>query len=396
MELYVYKEIAEKKYFKLLKSLDKALKENNAKKISKTYANLLNKLLNKQAEDLATIIARDLVFQDSILAKLVLQDKLTTGLELAAKQDLKVLADIATTDWHAKVKKILRKKIPELSKLAIADKNISELKKLLLNNSEEVYNFLINSYKIKGSGDLARYEAFAWDKSLQIIKYPVSFNLDDLVGLDDQVKALKDNTQAFLDKKLAHNSLLYGPKGSGKSTAIRALLSLYKDQGLRMIELSASNIYDLAKLSEFLRFSPLRYIIFIDDLSFNSDGDYGPLKSILEGSLSQRSDNILIYASSNRRHIIKENFSDRPDPLNDDVHGWDSHNEKLALSDRFGLTITFPNPSQRRYLEIVRVLAEQAGLEFDKQKAIHFADWGNGYSGRTARQFVDSLLSELV
>lgn len=396
MELYVYKEIAVKKYFKLLKGLDKAIKENKTKKIFKNYASLVNHLLNEQAADLASIIARDLLFQNSILAKLVLQDKLTKGLELAAKQDLQKLADIAKTDWHAKAQKYIEAKIPKLSELAIADEKTTELKKLLLNNSADIYNYLIDSYKTKGSGILAEYEAFVWDKSLQVIKYPVSFNLDDLVGLDGQVKALLDNTQAFLDKKIAHNILLYGPKGSGKSTAIRALLPRYKDQGLRMIELSVNDIYDLTKLSESLRFNPLRYIIFIDDLSFNSDGDYGPLKSILEGSLSERSDNILIYASSNRRHIIKENFSDRPDPLNDDVHGWDSHNEKLALSDRFGLTITFPNPSQRRYLTIVEVLAEQAGLGFDKQKAIHFADWGNGYSGRTARQFVDSLVSNLV
>ena len=396
MELYVYQEISAQKYFKLLKRINKAIKNNKPAKLHKHYAALLHYLIKEQAADLPTIIAKDLLFQDSILAKLVLQKQLTAGLELAAKQDLAKLTQIANSDWQAKAEQVVKQDLPKLTDLAPQDEKTSELKELLINNSDDIYNYLINSYQTKGSGILARYEAFVWDKSLRVIKHPVNFNLDELLGLDEQVAALLANTEAFLAKKLAHNTLLYGPKGSGKSSLVRSLLPRYKNRGLRMIELSAANIYDLNKLSEFLRFNPLRFIIFIDDLSFNNDGNYGPLKSILEGSLNRRSDNILIYATSNRRHIIKENFSDRPDPLNDDVHGWDSHNEKLALSDRFGLTITFPNPSQRRYLRIVQFLLEREGLQFDKQKAIHFADWGNGYSGRTARQFVDSLLSELV
>ncbi len=396
MELYVYREIASKKYYKFLKRLKQAIEDKKPKQILESYAKLLNCLLKNKAEDLPTMLARDLLFQDSVLATAVLADNLALGLELAAKQDLTCLAEISQLDWKEKAQELVDKKLPEIADLARPDPKTTQLKELLLEDSTQIYDYLINAYQEKGSGVLARYEAFVWNKSLQVIKYPVDFKLADLVALDEQIAVLLANTQAFLAKKLAHNCLLYGPKGSGKSTIVRALLPKFKKQGLRMIELSASNIYDLGKLTESLRFSPLRYIIFIDDLSFNSDGDYGPLKSILEGSLSQRSDNILIYATSNRRHIIKENFSDRPDPLNDDVHAWDSHNEKLALSDRFGLSITFPNPSQRRYLAIVQVLAEQVGLDFDKQKAIHFADWGNGYSGRTARQFVDSLMSELV
>ena len=166
-----------------------------------------------------------------------------------------------------------------------------------------------------------------------------------------------------------------------------------------MVELAAVELASLPDLVLELRTSPHRFIVFVDDLSFESgDTSYQPLKSILEGSLAAQPENVLIYATSNRRHLIKEQFSDRPDPLNDDVHRWDTQHEKLALSDRFGLTITFPNPSQKRYLEIVMGLATQEKLESDdlRQRAIRFADWGNGYSGRTAQQFIDSVKAGLA
>jgi hypothetical protein len=142
-----------------------------------------------------------------------------------------------------------------------------------------------------------------------------------------------------------------------------------------------------------IRLRPHCYILFVDDLSFEQgDNSYHQLKTLLEGSLTARPDNVLIYATSNRRHLVKEQFSDRPDPLNDDVHGWDTHHERLALSDRFGLTITFPDASQQRYLEIVKGLVNFENLEIENldERAIRFAEWGNGYSGRTAQQFVDS------
>ncbi len=155
----------------------------------------------------------------------------------------------------------------------------------------------------------------------------------------------------------------------------------------------------LPEISEQLRGRPHRYLIFTDDLSFEAGSSaYGPLKSLLEGSLTARPENILIYATSNRRHLVLERFGDRPDPSNADVHAWDTQHERLALADRFGLVITFPDATQRRYLDIVRGLAGRDRLTDPdlEERAVRFAEWGNGYSGRTAEQFVRALKSGLA
>jgi len=396
VELYLFKNIEKEGIFKAIKKLSKAITSQNCQQAKKQYARLLYSLGKKEVADLPTWLAGELLFKKNILADLIIRSELPQGMLRAAKEDIKTLAAIVQTDWQARAEAVCRQKLPILQELAKQDNSLSELKTLLSKQPQEGYNYLIKFYKSRGAGKLAKYKAFRWSNGLKAIKHPAEYKLSELYGLEDQIAKLKANTRAFLDNKPAQSVLLYGPRGSGKSTAVRALLPEYQNKGLRMIELMASEISELYKLSEALRYKPNRFVIFIDDLSFNFEGNYGPLKSMLEGSLSKRSENILIYATSNRRHIIKEQFSDRPDPLNDDVHGWDTQNEKLALSDRFGLTITFPNPGQRRYLAIVAALAEQENLSFDEQTAIRFADWGNGYSGRTARQFIDSLGSELV
>jgi predicted AAA+ superfamily ATPase len=159
----------------------------------------------------------------------------------------------------------------------------------------------------------------------------------------------------------------------------------------------AQDLAELPNIVEVLGKQPTRFIVFVDDLSFEvGDDRYHPLKTLLEGALQRRPDNILIYATSNRRHLVTERLRDRPDPLDDDVHAWDTQHERLALADRFGLTITFPNANQRAYLTIVQGLAEQLSLVVDDEleaRAINFAKWGNGLSGRVAQQFIDSELA---
>lgn len=227
--------------------------------------------------------------------------------------------------------------------------------------------------------------------------HPDRPNWADLHGLDAQLARLEANTAALIAGRPAHHTLLYGPRGSGKSTAAKGLLARFAGTNLRLLELPSSELTELPELLEELRRQPNSFVVFIDDLSFEAgEVSYRPLKSLLEGSLASRPGNLAVYATSNRRHLLRERLGDRPDPLDDDVHGWDTHNERLALADRFGLTITFPNLDQRRYLETVAALAALRGVADDAldERALRFAEWGSGYSGRTAKQFIDQSLQK--
>ena len=285
--------------------------------------------------------------------------------------------------------------MPPLSELALPAERALDL---IHSDAEEVLNKLVTHYRQHGAGPLACYGAFRWTgQRLEGIVHPTQGDLSQLVGLARPLTQLTQNTEAFLDYKPAQHTLLYGPRGSGKSTAVKRLLPRYGERGLRLIELSAAHLFSLLSVIEPLRGRPHRYILFVDDLSFGKgDAGYAPLKTLLEGSLTERPENVLVYATSNRRHLVTESFSERPDPSNDDVHAWDTQHERLALADRFGLTLTFPNATQSRYLEVVRGLMAQAGLEVDDALALRFAEWGNGYSGRTAQQFVNALKAGLV
>ena len=247
-----------------------------------------------------------------------------------------------------------------------------------------------------GSGPAALNKALRFMRgSLAAVAAPQGASLADLVGLGEQLAKLIANTQSLVDRLPSHNTLLYGPRGSGKSTAVRGLLERFGAQGLRLVELPVEELGRLALLLDDLRERPQSFVLFVDDLAFDDDdAGYRPLKTLLEGGLSGRPANVALYATSNRRHLVKERFADRPDPLDDDVHRWDTHHEKLALADRFGLTLTFPDANQRRYLELIRTMAARRRLDVGDldQDAIRFAEWGNGYSGRTARQFIDTLM----
>ena len=261
---------------------------------------------------------------------------------------------------------------------------------------------LANYYKQQGVGIFAAYGAFRWHSgNLLGIEHPDPVNLSSIVGYDAQKEALLKNTQFFLAGYPALHVLLYGSRGSGKSSLVKGLLPKYRDKGLRLIEVTKSELQYLPTIMEKLRHVPQKFIIFVDDLSFEEDDDaFKALKVVLEGSVTARAENVVVYATSNRRHLVREFFADRPRPAaGDEVHTWDTVQEKLSFSDRFGLTLTFEPANQDTYLKIVRHLAEQAKITLTnqelEQRAKQWATKHNGRSGRTARQFIDFLQGEL-
>lgn len=257
---------------------------------------------------------------------------------------------------------------------------------------------LVSCYRTNGSGIVSVYRAMRWDarrNKLVGIKHPDPVVLQDLVGYQSQKEQLCRNTEQFLHNYPANNVLLYGSRGTGKSTMVKSLLNEYYDQGLRMVEITCEELGSLPDVIPLLRRHALKFIIYIDDLSFEDfETQYKGLKAVLEGSMESRPDNVLLYATSNRRHLVREFHSDR-DRIDDEIHTNDTVQEKLSLADRFGLTITFPSPGQQAYLDIVEAIADKRQLNIDpellRRQALQWERAHHGPSGRTARQFVDSL-----
>ena len=229
------------------------------------------------------------------------------------------------------------------------------------------------------------------------VRHPDPIRLSDLYDYDRERQAVIDNTIALLSGKPAQNTLLYGDAGTGKSSTVKAIVNEYYDRGLRLIEVTKEQLRDLPFVIDKISKNPLKFIIFIDDLSFAADDNcFGALKATLEGTVSAKSDNIAIYATSNRRHLVKESFSDRS---GDDIHRNDTIQELISLSSRFGLSVNFSKPDKKSYLNIVSALAKKHGIYMDGQQlsieAEAFALAGKGRSARTAKQFVNQLINEL-
>ena len=220
--------------------------------------------------------------------------------------------------------------------------------------------------------------------------------LDDLVGYDIAKKKLTDNTQAFVEGRRANNCLLYGDAGTGKSSSIKAILNQYYDQGLRMIEIYKHQFQDLNDVIAQIKNRNYKFIIYMDDLSFEEfEIEYKYLKAVIEGGLERKPDNVLIYATSNRRHLIRETFKDKAD-RDEELHTNDTVQEKLSLVARFGVTIYFGRPEKKEFQEIVRQIALRNGIDMPEAELLLEANrWElshGGLSGRTAQQFVDYLL----
>ena len=265
---------------------------------------------------------------------------------------------------------------------------------------------LVNFYRENGTGKFARFRAFRWTDGdggkLEGVSSPDPIRLDELIGYDVERRLLLENTAQFVAGFAANNALLYGDRGTGKSSTIKALLNGFQDHGLRLIEVPRDRLADFPRIIGLLREMSLRFIVFVDDLSFGEgESGYTELKALLEGGLEAQPTNVLLYATSNRRHLVQERFSDRTAYAEgEDPRRQDTLQEKLSLSDRFGITVIFVTPDQERYLDIVRGISERRGLAIEpeelRRQALQWAARHNGLSGRTARQFVDQLAGRLA
>ena len=306
---------------------------------------------------------------------------------------LSILEDYQNVRGHGKVfNKRIRDRICELSK------------KLGKSESAEDFKAIVTQfYKEFGVGKLGLHKAFRIEHTedgAEIV--PITkishVHLEDLVGYEIPKQKLVENTEAFVEGRRANNCLLFGDAGTGKSTSIKAILNQYYDQGLRMIEVYKHQFQDLNDVIAQIKNRNYKFIIYMDDLSFEEfEIEYKYLKAVIEGGLEKKPDNILIYATSNRRHLIRETFKDKTD-RDEELHTNDTVQEKLSLVARFGVTIYFGKPEKKEFQQIVRVLAEKNGIEMPEEQLLLEANkWElshGGLSGRTAQQFIDYLLGK--
>ena len=300
---------------------------------------------------------------------------------------LSVLMHYENVKGHGKVfNKRIRDRICELSeKLGTCE------------NAEEFKCTMTQFYKEFGVGKFGLHKAFRIEHT-EAGADIVPITKIDLVGYEIAKKKLIENTEAFVKGKKANNCLLFGDAGTGKSTSIKAILNQYYDQGLRMIEVYKHQFQDLNDVIAQIKNRNYKFIIYMDDLSFEEfEIEYKYLKAVIEGGLEKKPDNILIYATSNRRHLVRETFRDKSD-RDEELHTNDTVQEKLSLVARFGVTIYFGGPSKKEFQQIVKTLAEKNQIKMPEEELLLEANkWElshGGLSGRTAQQFIDYLLGK--
>jgi uncharacterized protein len=328
-------------------------------------------------------------------------DRLSPAVVAAARQDFQALDTIYRhgqyiPQWMQQVGNFNQEPIAWIESSNL-DQNLAIINAFQTKSWGELVEDIARYYQQSGVGIFGKYRALTWQDRLIGIAHPDRIKIEDLVGYAEQKDILINNTQSLLLDKPALNILLYGGKGTGKSSLVKGLLNRYAGTQLRLVEVSKSAMINLPQILELLTDLPQKFIIFIDDLSFEADDEaFKALKVVLEGSVTAKPANVVVYATSNRRHLVREFFGDRPRPQDaDDIHRWDTTQEKLSFSDRFGITLTFEPADQVKYLEIVSHLANSAKLPiFGDELESHALQWAtrhNGRSGRSARQFIDYL-----
>lgn len=348
------------------------------------YGSFVN-LLYRTTDDLTECILGAVTENENpFMLRLAAYEEVPENIEKAAKAELEALQEIAELS-SAEVKKAMGEHAAYVS---------SEWKTTHV-NFLKAYTERMGCLSTRGCGIFAEYYAFTLKNGRLVpIKNPDPQRLSQLSGYELERGKVISNTLALLNDKPAANVLLYGDAGTGKSSTVKAIVNEYRNDGLRLIELNKTQLPELPDVIERIAKNPLKFIIFIDDVSFSSDDDnFSSLKAVLEGSAAAKTSNMAIYATSNRRHLVKEKFSDRD---GDDMHASDTREELISLSERFGLKVAFLKPDKENYLKIVANLAKENGIEVTDELlmgAEAFALRRNGRSGRAAKHYIQSVLA---
>lgn len=381
--LCVYRELLEDEVIAALRSLLSAETEQER---TESYAAFFFETAKKNCtESLAGYISEKVLYSDCPFSRQAARGEASAEMRSAAQRDLAILYQCA----------FLKSEDIGLNNPQMPCWLSGEGCEPLGNSPwNEKITELESFHRANSFGIFAQYKAFAWrDDALTPLSGTDPIRLSSLKGYEAQQKPVVENTISFLEGLPANNVLLYGDRGTGKSSTIHAILNEFAPRGLRMVDMPKSAICCLPRLIGELSLLPLKFIVFIDDLSFAADDDsFAELKAALEGGLAAHSDNMLIYATSNRRHLIREKFSDRD---GDELHAADARQEQMSLSDRFGLSITFVNPDRARFFTILDSLAAERGISADPERLHKSGEkWAlenGGRSPRTARQFINHL-----
>ena len=359
------------------------IKEKSDIKKVEEYSNFIRKLFEK-SENFSDYIWNLIMFDENIyVRKLASKEIISNMLSQCIIHELQTLQDIAIITSQD-----IRSEIEYNGFMAEWSINTEyDFNKMYEERMEKLFTV--------GYGIYSNNIMFTYDNGkVAPVKYPDNIRLSSHIGYERERKRIIDNTYAFIKGKPAANVLLYGDAGTGKSSTVKAIVNEYANEGLRMIEVRKGDLLEIPKLIQELANNPLKFILFIDDLSFSKNNEeIGALKAILEGSVTAKTSNVVIYATSNRRHLVQESFSERQ---GDDIHRNETIQEQISLSDRFGLSICFSKPNKKEYLDIIHGLLEEykvKKIENVDMLAEQHAMSRGGRSGRIARQFVEYLKS---
>ena len=367
---------------KLIKFLNFEIRDNidNIKQID-LYSEFLSELF-KCDNNFADYILSQIFLDDNIyINKCILKEEINNNLKKILKNELNFFKYVSSFDFSSLLNKEYSKKISEL-----------EIKEI---DFYKIYSEHIKNIDKKGYGIFYDNNMFVLDdkKNIIAVKHKDNQDIKKLYGYEAERNKVISNTKILLEGKKANNILLYGDAGTGKSSTVKAVANFFKEEGLRLIEIKKNQLNFITDIIESLSNSPLKFIIFIDDLTFSSNDDtFSYLKAVLEGGVNSFPNNIAVYVTSNYRHLIKENFGDR---TGDDIHVEDTIQQIMSLTNRFGTIITFQRPDRDLFSEIVLSYAKENNIKMDKEELIKqaeaYAIRSAGRSPRVAKQFIELL-----